>query len=145
MHTSSTTIPRSLAAAALTLALVLAGCGDDDDSADTCEAAQGVVSAVSAVADLDLSADVGEQLSERLDTTRQSLDDLSDAASDQFGDEVDAVRDAVSAVGDALGGDASIGERVEAVQTAVGELTAAVDALGTAVTAELSDCDLGGA
>jgi len=120
--------------------VALAGCGDDEPSAQEqyCEAGESLESSVAALANLDLIAGGTDSLTAATDSVKDDLSELSDTASDAAADDVDALKQSVddlsSAISD-LGGEIST-ENASAVAAAVANVGTAAQA----VYATLSDC-----
>jgi hypothetical protein len=121
-------------------AAALAGCGDDDESAQDryCAAGESLESSVAALTDLDLIAEGTNGLEAALTDVRDDVEALRDAASETTEDDVAALEQSVddlrSAI-ESLGGEISA-ENVSGVATAI-ESTATSAAV---VFDTLSDC-----
>jgi hypothetical protein len=143
---------------ALRLALVasvcmlgaLSACSSDDDDtsseASTCEAMQELSSAVNGLSSFDLSAEGTNGRQAQLDTIESDWQDVRDAASDQFGDELDSLEQSVDTLGDTLGsigdGGQGIGSLIDQVRTEITAVGTAWQALADSAESELSGCDL---
>lgn len=138
---------RSTAAATAVLVLLLAGCssnGSDAEATSTttvqaayCGAWDDVVASFTEFDELDL---VGEGLASvrtYLDDLGESLQTFSDAADAKLGPQVEDLRSSITALGDAIGGDADTD-----LGDAAADLRTSWDAL---VTALREDCPESGA
>ena len=127
--------------ALLTAALVIGAgaCSDDDDEAEEgtslCDARDDLQASVDAAADVDVVADGTDALRTALSEVRTSFDAVVEAAGDEHGPEIDAVRSAVDDLDSAVeaAGDepaADTGAALSAAATAVGSaMTALSDSL----------------
>jgi hypothetical protein len=154
--TSRRTKARLACVPALVLAVGLGACSDDDSSdgssADAANAEQlcddwaQTRTAVTALADVEVVADGTEALSTAVDGVTETLRPLRESAGESVGDEVDALGQSVadlatevSGLADAPAGDGDEpGSGLVAVGEAIQGVTAAADALGTALE---PDCD----
>jgi len=115
---------RALAAAvAACLSLGIAACGSDEPSAQEafCEAGDSLQTDINALADLDLISEGTAGLEERFTTITADLDQLRESGSDVASDEISALETAVDDFGaalDALGDDISV-EGAKAAGTAL--------------------------
>lgn len=129
------------AAAMLTGAVVVAGCGsDDDESAQDryCDAGESLESSLDELADLDLVAEGTDGLTAAVDQVQSDLGDLRDSASDAAADEVSALEQSVDDLNgaiSALGGDLTR-DNATAVGTAIDNVAAAAQS----VLDTLRDC-----
>lgn len=144
MHTTATRPiphrPRALAVGIVLGLVALAGCGDDETSAqdEYCEAGDSLRSSVAALADLNLITGGTDSLRAAVDAVQDDANELRDSASDAAADEVDALEQSVDDLESALG-DLS-GEISTANASALGSAIQDVGAAAQAVYGTLTDC-----
>ena len=121
---------RALAAAiAACLSLGVAACGSDEPTAeeDFCAAGDSLQTNINALADLDVVSEGTNGLQERFSTIEADLDQLRESGSDVASEEISALESAVDDFGaavDALGDDISV-EGAQAAGTALTGITTA--------------------
>ncbi len=119
------------------IAIFAIACGDDDnDSSATptpsvCDAEEALDQAVTNLADLDVVSEGTNALNAAVADVKTELGDLKTAVGSDVADEVDALDTAVSDAEETLSGidnDATLNEKIDAVQSAfTGVATAAAD------------------
>jgi hypothetical protein len=136
--------------ASVSLMVALTACSSDDDDtsseASTCEEMQQLSSAVNGLTSFDLAGEGTNGLEAQLDTVKSDWQDVRDAASDQFGDQLDALEQSVEALGTTLGslgdGGQSLGSLIDQVRTEITAVSTAWQSLADSAESELSGCDL---
>lgn len=127
-----TTSHRVLATSvAACLSLGVAACGSDEPTAEEkfCEAGDSLQTDINALATLDIISEGADGLEERFSTIKADLDKLRDSGSDVASDEISALQTAVDDFGaaiDALGDDISV-EGARTAGTALTGITAAAN------------------
>jgi methyl-accepting chemotaxis protein len=116
-------------AAGPALLLGVASCGDDDgdQSASVCDARDDFESSVQTLRDVDVVSGGTDALEAAAQDVRSALDRLDDAARDEFGDEVDAVRASLDELADALRSFGDDGNTSDAASKVSDAATAVVD------------------
>ena len=138
-----TTSYRALATAfAACLSLGVAACGSDEPTAeeDFCEAGDSLQTDINALTDVDLISEGTDPLKGRFSTNKADLDQLRESGSDVASDEISALETAVNDFGaavDALGDDIS----VEGAKTAGTALTGITTAANGVFDKLSSTCD----
>ena len=132
--------PRALFVGIVIGLVALAGCGDDDTSAqeEYCAAGESLQSSVAALADLDLVAGGTDSLSAAVDSVQDDVSDLSDSASDAAADEIDALKQSVDDLESAF---SDLADEISTENASA--LGAAIQNVGTAAQAvygTLTDC-----
>lgn len=131
---------RRLTVVACLGALALGACGSDEKSAQDqyCQAGADLRSSLASLVDLDLIASGTDGLNEAIEQVGDDVDALRDSASEAAADDVDALEASVAELEDSistLGGELS-GDNLSAVREAI----SAVSASAQAVIGTLSDC-----
>jgi outer membrane murein-binding lipoprotein Lpp len=131
---------RRLAAAGCLGVLALGACGSDDESAQDqyCEAGADLKSSLASLADLDLIGSGTDGLNDAIEQVSDDVDALRDSASGATADDVEALEASVDALEETIStlGDDVSGANLTAVRDAIGEVSAAAQA----VISTLSDC-----
>lgn len=122
--------------AGLLCMIMLAGCGDDGESAQDryCAAGESIQTSLSSLTDLDLIAEGTDGLNTAVDNVKDDLDELRDAAGDAASDDVSALEQSVDDLEAAIS--ALGGESVSTVATAIQEVASSAGA----VLDTLADC-----
>ena len=140
-------------AVAALLFLAGAGCSSSDDSAattttteiSTCTAMQDLSTSLSTLLSQDTLTGGTEAIQAAFTDVQTSFDQVEASASSDFGDDVDALSQALdqlsSAIGD-LGTDEGAAATLSAVGGAANDALTAFDTLSTDVTSQTSGCDL---
>jgi len=128
---------RALAAALLSVLLLVAGACADDDSVGVSELCDARNELEDALGDLTNVASGDEGIADAFDRIGEALEDLRDAAEDELDDEIDGVEQAVGRLDDAV--TASEGrplrERLSTFGDAVADVGASLDTLSDAAGA----------
>lgn len=126
-----------VAATAVGLGAVTTACSDDEPSAEErlCEDRDALESSLRALRDVDIVAEGTSGVQAALSDVEEDLQALRDSASENFGDEVDALRDALDDLRTAVEGADGIRGLGPAVQ--------AVASAGSALAESLQEVDCG--
>lgn len=128
------------------LLLTAAACSDDDTPA-ACSAAQDFADSLRSLTDVNVVSEGTDALQSGIDDVQASWADLKDAASDQFGDDVDELDAAVSDAGDTVSSlpeSGSLSEAATSIGDALSGISTSWDTLKGDIQGEFSDCDLSG-
>jgi len=140
------TIQSAVAAAVLCL-VVLTGCSKDDSSdASTCKDLQNLSTEVRGLKDVNLAQSGVSGLQEQTDAIDTAWDAAKKSGDEQFGSELDgfdqSVKDLGSTLSNAKDSGDSLSDVVSKVKTDVQQISTSWKTLTTAVSSEMSDCDL---
>ena len=122
--------------AVLAASLALVGCSGEDDRAEVCTAVDSLKTSIADLTDVTIDQDTLTTLQDTFDEVQSDLREVKEDAGSEFGDEVDAVDQAASAVRQSLQDAAATpsAASVMAVGTAIGNLGASLSALEDALT-----------
>jgi hypothetical protein len=136
----------------IALALGLAGCSDDTETAattsttpSTCTAVQDLTTALSTLLSTDTLSGGQSAIDAALADVQNALDEVDTSASADFGDDIEAVSsalDELSGAVDDLGTDESLGDTLTALGTTINAVVDSFATLSADVSAELSDCEV---
>lgn len=141
---------RSRTAALLVVAALSVGavaCSSDETTASTCDDAKAFATSLRGLLDVDLVSTGTDGLTAAVDDVETSWAKLDASASEQFGDQVDALDSAVSEAVDTIEGlpqSDSISDAASSVQSSIDAVSTAWTSLQTAISSELEGCDLSG-
>ncbi len=155
---TTTTTPRHrhlarVAALGATLLLVAVGCSSGDDSAattttteiSTCAAMQALSTSLGTLVSQDTLTGGTEAIQAAFTDVQTSFDQVEASASSDFGDDVDALSQALDQLSSAisgLGGDEGAAATLRAIRGAANDTLTAFDTLSTDVSSQTSGCDL---
>lgn len=124
--------------------LLVAGCGDDDDSAQAkvCDAQAQLDKDVNQLKNLDLADTSVNDVKDQLSSIGDDVEDLKDAGSEKLQPQIDAIKSAADDLGTMvgnLGSSSSLSETASSLQTSLSQLGTATSDLKTAAQ-ETDNC-----
>ncbi len=142
-----TSMKLTLSAGAIVALVAFTGCSSDSSSTtSTCSDLQQLSTDVRGLSNVDVVSTGLDGLEQQTNSITDAFDAAKKSGDEQFGSQLDALDSAISALGttlsDATSGGQSIRDVVNAVGDDIQQITTAYDDLQTAVSSELSDCDL---
>jgi hypothetical protein len=117
-------------AALLTLAPVTAAGCSDDDASPVCEARDDLSDSVDELRDLSLREDGVSSVESAIADVSDRLGDVRTAASEEIGPQIDAAESAIDGLRTSVAAATSPVETIDAVQTGLGDIEAALQQLG---------------